>query len=257
MQGWIKLHRKLKSKAFYAKDSEKVHLWIHLLMCANHTGREEFFAGKPIYCNSGTFTTGRKQLSMETGISESKIQRILTYFEKIEQQIEQQTSSVNRLISIKNWHDYQQLEQQTEQQVNNDRTTSEQRVNTPKECKELNNDNNVNKINREKYSSEIINFTQSLIKYFDSDIVNNLKDGEKWKWVDCIHKLYTLDKFELPEIEKAVKNARDNEFWKKNFMSLLKLRKKDKDGIRYIHRFLKLKENKNDITANNGYIPNW
>ena len=129
MSGWIKLHRKFCEKAFYSKDSEKVHLWVHLLMSANHAGKEELLGGKPFFCASGQFTTGRKQLSRETGISESKIERILTYFEKIEQQIKQQKTSTNRLISILNWGQYQQSEQQIEQQVNNDRTTSEQQVN--------------------------------------------------------------------------------------------------------------------------------
>ena len=140
MSGWIKLHRKFCEKAFYSKDSEKVHLWVHLLMSANHAGKEELLGGKPFFCVSGQFTTGRKQLSSETGISESKIERILTYFEKIEQQIEQQKTSTNRLISILNWGQYQQSEQQIEQQVNNDRTTSEQQVNNDRT--HLKNDNN-------------------------------------------------------------------------------------------------------------------
>lgn len=55
---------------------------------------------------------------------------------KTEQQIEQQKSSKNRLISIANWIDYQDSEQQIEQQLNNDRTTTEQRLNTLQECKE-------------------------------------------------------------------------------------------------------------------------
>mgnify|MGYP003589888102 CR=1 FL=1 len=147
MSGWIKLHRKFCEKAFYSKDSEKVHLWVHLLMSANHAGKEELLGGKPFFCVSGQFTTGRKQLSRETGISESKIERILTYFEKIEQQIEQQKTSTNRLISILNWGQYQQSEQQIEQQVNNDRTTSEQREKTLKEVKEYKEINILRKMN--------------------------------------------------------------------------------------------------------------
>ena len=37
----IKIHRKIIDKAFYCKDSEKVHLWIHLLLKANHKKNEE------------------------------------------------------------------------------------------------------------------------------------------------------------------------------------------------------------------------
>ena len=124
-------------KAFYKKDSQKVHLWVHLLFKASYSqNREELLGNKPYLCKPGEFTTGRRQLSLETGISESKIERILTYFEKIEQQIEQQKTSRNRLITILHWEEYQQSEQQSEQQVNNNRTTSEQQVNTLKEREE-------------------------------------------------------------------------------------------------------------------------
>lgn len=147
MQGWISLHRKLIDKAFYSKDSEKVHLWIHLLLKANHKGKEELFNGKIIHCKAGQFTIGRKQLSLETGISESKIQRTLKYFEKIEHQIEQQTSNKNRLITIVGWHEYQKHEHQIEQQLNNNRTTTEQQLNNNRT--HYNNDNNSNNENNE------------------------------------------------------------------------------------------------------------
>ena len=125
MEGWIKLHRKLIAKAFYRKDSEAVHLWIHIIFCANRSEREEILGGKPIICLPGQFTTGRKQLSESTGICESKIERLLKKFEEIEQQIEQQKTNTNRLISVVNWGQYQISEQQDEQRPNNDRTTSE------------------------------------------------------------------------------------------------------------------------------------
>jgi len=125
-----------------------VHLWIHLLFRANHTDREESLGGKPIICKPGQFTTGRKQLSQDTGISESKIERLLFKFENIEQQIEQRKTNTNRLISILNWNEYQNSEQQIEQQANNDRTTTEQRVDTLKEYKEVKNDNKLKKFTK-------------------------------------------------------------------------------------------------------------
>ena len=128
--GWIKLYRDLKNKAFYKKDSEMVHLWIHLLMRANFSQNQEEYLGAKLYkCAPGEFTTGRRQLALETGINASKVERCLTYFEKIEQQIEQRKTRQNRLIIIKNWHRYQQIEPQIEPQVNHDRTTSEPQVN--------------------------------------------------------------------------------------------------------------------------------
>lgn len=122
-EGWIKIHRQMMDKAYYKKDSERVHLWLHLLLKASHDKREEVLGGKMTICQPGQFTTGRKQLSEETGISESKVERILTYFEKNEQQIEQRKTSVNRLISIINWSEYQQ----SEQRPNNEKRKIEQR----------------------------------------------------------------------------------------------------------------------------------
>jgi len=138
MSGWIKLYRSTRSKGWYQK-SEFVHLWVHLLMKANHQDAEFWFNGKNIMVKRGSFVTGRKTLSSETGISESKVERILKCFEN-EQQIEQQTNNRNRLISIVCFDKYQKGEQQIEQQLNNKRTTSEQPVNTNKNEKNYKND---------------------------------------------------------------------------------------------------------------------
>jgi hypothetical protein len=128
--GWIKLFRAIKDKGFY-KKSAYVHLWIHLLLKASHAPKEYFLNGETIKLKQGQFVTGRKALARETGINESSVQRILKVFE-IEHQIEQVTNRQNRLISIVNWEKFQVSEQQFEHLVNNERTTSEQRMNTIK-----------------------------------------------------------------------------------------------------------------------------
>jgi hypothetical protein len=179
MIGCIKVHRKLAGKAFYTKDSQKVHLWIHLLIRANHTGNEEMLGGNPIHCDPGQFTTGRKQLSMETGINESKIERILTYLEKTEQQIEQQKMSTNRLISIRNWDEYQMTEQQSEQRPNNDRTTSEQQVNNNRtHLKNVKKENNVKNEKEKDILIEKIkeDFYQSLTPFVEQYGSNTVRE---------------------------------------------------------------------------------
>lgn len=140
MAGWIKLHRSILEKG-WIKKPEYVQLWVVLLLLASHDDREYFWNGKTIILKSGQLITGRKALSRKTGIDENKIERILKCF-KSEQQIEQQTTSTSRLISILNWNKFQQFEHPFEQRTNNERTTSEQRVNTNKELKKGNNDNN-------------------------------------------------------------------------------------------------------------------
>ena len=144
MQGWIKLHRKIQDKGYY-KKSHYVHLWIHLLLRANHKENEFMWNDKIIIVKEGQLITGRKQLSKETGISESSIERILKMLEN-EQQIEQQKTTKYRLVTILNWHDYQQGEQQNGQQADNKRTTSGQQTDTNKNDKNENNIKNDNNI---------------------------------------------------------------------------------------------------------------
>ena len=144
--GWVKLHRKLMDKGYY-KKSEIVHLWVHILLKANHKPNEFYWNKENIKVGRGQFITGRKALSEETGINESSIERILKMLEN-EQQIEQQKTTKFRLITVKNWDYYQTSEtseQQNEQQVNNKRTTSEQQVNTNKNDNNVKNDNNIPK----------------------------------------------------------------------------------------------------------------
>lgn len=139
MEGWIKIHRKILENPIICKDSDYLAVWIYLLLNATHKEIPALFKGKKIILQKGQLITGRKSMASQLKISESKIYRIINDF-KSEQQIEQQTSNQNSLISILNWDKYQQSEQQNEQQMNNERTTNEQQMNTNKNVK---NDKNV------------------------------------------------------------------------------------------------------------------
>lgn len=138
--GWVKSYRSITKKGWY-KKSEYFHLWHHLLYKASHFGNEWIYKNEVFKIKPGQLITSRKSLSAETGINESKIERILKCF-KIEQQIEQQNLYSNRLITIVNWKSYQKSEQQNEQPVNSQRTASEQPVNTNKNVKNVKNDKN-------------------------------------------------------------------------------------------------------------------
>ncbi len=136
MSGWVKIHRKILENPVVFKDSDHLAIWIYLLVNATHKDIPVMFKGKKIMLTPGQLLTGRKSISSELSVSESKVHRVLMLFES-EQQIEQQTSNKNRIISILNWHKYQTDEQQDEIQMNNKRTTDEQQVNTNKNYKNL------------------------------------------------------------------------------------------------------------------------
>lgn len=103
--GWISVHRKLKEKGFYHK-SQYIHLWIHLLLTANHKPTKFFWNGEEIEVHRGQLITGRKELSIETGIPETTIERILKCLEN-GHQIGQQKTTKYRLITIQKYEDYQ------------------------------------------------------------------------------------------------------------------------------------------------------
>ena len=119
--GYIKLHRKILDNPLVMKSSDHFTVWMYLLLNAAHKKYDTLIGSDRVTLNPGQLVTGRKKIAKDLKINESKIQRILKLFE-IEQQIEQQTNSVSRLISIVNWADYQQSEHQSEQRANNERT---------------------------------------------------------------------------------------------------------------------------------------
>jgi len=132
---WVKLYRKIEENPHF-RNPNYLAVWVWLLVKANHKERDELFGGKRITCKPGQFTTGRKQLSMISGVSPSTLERILTLMES-EQQIGQQKSSVNRLITIVNWDEYQKSGQQNGQRVDSEWTASGQRVDTLQEVKKI------------------------------------------------------------------------------------------------------------------------
>lgn len=151
MEGYIKLHRSILDNPIVCKDSDYFAVWSYLLLNATHKEYDVLFKGKRTTLKPGQLITGRKKISENFNINENKVQRILKTFE-IEQQIKQQTSSQNRLISIVNWEEYQGERHQNEQQVNNECTTNEQRVNTNKNVKNV---NNIYLLLYKKYSEQL------------------------------------------------------------------------------------------------------
>lgn len=119
--GWASVHRSILDNPKY-KDPDVKALWIELILRAQYEDKWVSHNNQRIFVKRGQFLTGRKTLSESTGVQESKIQRILKRWEN-EQQIEQQTFSKYRLISITNYHSYQNGEQQSDGKVNTTNNT--------------------------------------------------------------------------------------------------------------------------------------
>lgn len=132
-EGWLKLHRSLQD---HPRSSEYpwMMVWIHLLMLATHKPHRTVFGKKIIELKPGQLITSRLSLAQKTGLHESRVERVLKTM-IFEQQIEQESSYISRLITIRNWNQYQSTEQASEQQSNSSRTALEQQSNTNKNVK--------------------------------------------------------------------------------------------------------------------------
>lgn len=131
MSGWIKLHRKTLENPIVCKDSDYLAVWIYLLLNATHKEHPALFKGEKITLKPGQLITGRKSISEQLSISDSKVKRILLEFES-DQQIDRQRSNKNSLISIRNWEKYQFDDQQSDQQMTSKWPASDQQVTTNK-----------------------------------------------------------------------------------------------------------------------------
>lgn len=143
MSGWIKLHRELVKWEWYT-DTNTCHLFIHLLLSANHQTTK--WRGHTI--EAGQLLTGRIKLAQETGLSERNVR---TALEKLKSTKEVTSRNYNKysIITITNWKVYQQIDQQPTSETSDNRPATDQQPTTS---------NNVNKGKNEKEIKNNIDF---------------------------------------------------------------------------------------------------
>jgi hypothetical protein len=127
MEGWIKLHRKFSDWEWF-NISEMVHLFIFLLINANHEDGE----WRGIKIKRGQILTGLHSLNKSTKISIQTIRTCLKRLEKT-QEINIQVTNKYSIITICKYDDYQQLQQTTNKQSNKQLTSNQQTTNNKQE----------------------------------------------------------------------------------------------------------------------------
>lgn len=106
VKGYALLHRKIKELPFYRTDSEAVHLWIHLILSANHAPASVNTEFGELLVNRGEFITGRNTLAAETGITGDRIKYLLNKFEKLSM-ISRISNKKFTRVSVTKYDDYQ------------------------------------------------------------------------------------------------------------------------------------------------------
>lgn len=99
-----------------------------------------------------------------------------------------------------------------------------------------------------EYSAEVKKCYMQCIKLFDEHLRPANKSAQN-SWLDTVDKLNRIDKIPFDLITSLVERVRADSFWARNFLSLAKLRKTNKDGIKYIIVFSEqFKERKPIVT---------
>lgn len=101
-------------------------------------------------------------------------------------------------------------------------------------CMENSSQSNINIYNN--INKSIINAYPHFKQLFPSKYQPKNKTQEK-NWIECIDKCVRIDGYDLKQLYLVVKFMREDDFWSKSFMTLLKLRNLDKNGIKFIDRF--------------------
>jgi uncharacterized protein YdaU (DUF1376 family) len=90
-----------------------------------------------------------------------------------------------------------------------------------------------------EYENEIVfNLYKGVEIFFDEDCRPKTEKAKN-EWYDTLDKLIRIDGYSPEHIHDVIKRARMDDFWRQNFLSILKLRKKNKDGIPYFTVFEK------------------
>jgi len=79
------------------------------------------------------------------------------------------------------------------------------------------------------YPLKVVNGCKSLLKYFPE----NCHPKNLLSWVKVYDELLRIDKLTHERIETIVKKTREDSFWAKNFLSLVKLRNLNSDKVKY------------------------
>lgn len=243
MNDWVVLNRKIIEWEWYA-DSHMVHLFIHLIMKANHADAR----WKGIMVKRGQLITGRKILSAQTGISEQSIRTCLDKLVSTKEIVRKATKYYS-IITICNYDTYQFPVQNGNQQTNHQST-----INQPTSNHQLTTNNKkekeIEEIKEKAYPEEIFNFYNEILPFFPEK-TRPKEVAQRKGWLDTILTLQG-DGYTLIELKKIIQHYRKDSFWKKNFLTLDYLLGSNKHGIKRIDDFsIKLKDSVPNLNVDN------
>lgn len=254
-KGFALIHRQFMDSRLY-KDSQAVHLWLHLILKANHTDEEVNTDIGMMIVRRGQMITGRPTLVSETFIPDNKVKSLLRTFESKGMINIESKGRKFSLISIVKYDDFQSQNCPTDvQQMSNANTSKNAPLSDvcPTDVQRLSINNN-NILNTNVFNDRPRISKSSPRKAKPEAAVSSPK-GDKWGtaddlkaaqwifqlitrispsaktpnwsgWANDVRLMREQDNRTHSDICQMFKFANQDSFWKSNILSPAKLREK-------------------------------
>lgn len=246
MQGWIKIHRRIKEHWTYKEKRvfSKFEAWIDLIMRANHKDTKVLLGNELIELKRGQFITSIRTLCNEWNWSNSKVINFLKLLEK-DEMITYKSDTKKTVISVINYSVYHENEEEETTRKHHENETKAKQKHTDKNEKNDKNDKNINK--RHKFET----CDMRLAELFYQKILENNPGHKKpnlEKWANDIRLMRERDERTEEQIEYLINWTQQHEFWHTNILSPEKLRKQFDKLVLQVKQEKKSKDNVTPIT---------
>lgn len=254
-KGFALIHRQFMDSRLY-RDSQAVHLWLHLILKANHTDEEVNTDIGMMIVRRGQMITGRPTLVSETFIPDNKVKSLLRTFESKGMINIESKGRKFSLISIVKYDDFQSQNCPTDVQRMSNANASENAPLSdvcPTDVQRLSINNN-NILNTNVFNDRPRISKSSPRKAKPEAAVSSPK-GDKWGtaddlkaaqwifqlitrispsakipnwsgWANDVRLMREQDNRTHSDICQMFKFANQDSFWKSNILSPAKLREK-------------------------------
>ncbi len=217
--GWVRLYRRLLDDPVWTTStSDQKAVLIVILLLASHEPRQWAWEGQKFEVQPGEFVTSLSSLAKRAGVSVKSVRSAIARFEKLDF-LANKSAKTGRIISITNWHVYQDPQSMDGKEVGKDPAKTGQ-LSRMKEFKK----------EKKESSSDALRLSGMLADLIFANNPNNRsvqpssRTRSITRWAEDIDRMLRIDHRKPEEAEEVIRWCQENSFWRANILSGKKLR---------------------------------